>query len=136
MVQAITCPQCGGPLSPHRFARSIVCPFCGATVRLDETAISAARFHETFRIWNSPETYGFAECISIGSRHWALDRRIAHGDSADVYLGRRARWPSTCSRSPPPSMSCTGGCRLPSAPGAFSWPASCSSRSGPAPLAS
>jgi primosomal protein N' len=49
MEHAIMCPQCNAPLAPHKFARSIVCPYCGATVRLDEASVSAAPFHEAFR---------------------------------------------------------------------------------------
>ncbi len=88
------CPQCNAPLTPHRLARSIECSYCGATVRLDETSVSAARFHKAFRIWNSPESYQFSSWVSIGNRHWALDQCIAHGDISDVYTGQRARWPT------------------------------------------
>lgn len=94
MVHAIMCPQCNAPLTPHRLARSIVCSFCGATVRLDESSISASIFHEAFHVWNSPETYQILSWVSIGDRHWAIDKCIAHGDISDVYAGRLARWPT------------------------------------------
>jgi len=61
---------------------------------LDESSISAATFHEAFRIWNSPETYQFSSWVSIGNSHWTLDTSIAHGDISDVYTGQRARWPT------------------------------------------
>ncbi len=93
-MQAITCPQCNAPLTPHRFARSIVCPYCGAAVQLDEAAVSADGFREAFRAWNAPASYGVASWVSVGESHWALDRHIAHGDISDVYAGRRARWPT------------------------------------------
>jgi hypothetical protein len=94
MERAIMCPQCGAPLALHRLARSIVCSYCGATVRLDESSVSAARFHETFRIWNSPESYQISSWISIGDSHWALGEWIARGDFSEVYTAQRARWPT------------------------------------------
>jgi len=94
MEHAIICPQCNAPLTPHRFARMAVCAYCGTTVQLDETSLSAAIFHESFRLWNTPTSYSFANCISLGERHWALERLIAHGSVADVYTARRARWPT------------------------------------------
>src|SRR5262249_60657545 len=42
--RALMCPQCNGPLSPGRFARSVVCSYCGATVTLDEASVEAARY--------------------------------------------------------------------------------------------
>ena len=93
------CPQCNAPLTPHQFARSIVCSYCGTTVRLDEGSVSAERFREAFRAWNSPGALQSASLVSIGNpagyiSHWALDNCIAHGDISDVYLARRARWPT------------------------------------------
>jgi len=88
------CPQCNAPLAPHQFASSIVCSYCGATVRLDESSVSAAIFREAFRVWNSPESYQISSWVSIGNTHWALEKCIAHGDIADVYYARRARWPT------------------------------------------
>jgi hypothetical protein len=94
MEHALMCPQCNAPLAPHRFARSVVCSYCGATVQLDETSLSAAVFHESYRAWNSPERYGFAAWLSLGERHWAMGNLIAQGESADVYAGQLARWPT------------------------------------------
>ncbi len=94
MERAIMCPQCGAPLAPHRFARSIVCSFCGATVRLDESVVSAQKFHQAFRVWNAPESYQVSSWVSIGDSHWALGNCFAHGDIADVYFAQRARFPT------------------------------------------
>lgn len=94
MVHAIMCPQCNAPLTPHHFARSIVCSYCGTTVQLDESSVSATLFHKAFRVWNSPESYHIPSWISIGETHWALDKFIAHGEFSDVYTGLRARWPT------------------------------------------
>jgi hypothetical protein len=93
-MEAITCPQCNAPLAPHRFARSMVCPYCGVAVQLDEASVSAVGFREALRAWNAPATYGVASWVSVGESHWALDRQIAYGDISDVYAGRRARWPT------------------------------------------
>jgi hypothetical protein len=94
MEHAIMCPQCNAPLAPHRFARSVVCSYCGTTVQLDESSVSAERFRDAFRIWNSPQSYQISSWFSIGESHWALDKCIAQGDIADVYVGQRARWPT------------------------------------------
>jgi len=95
MERALMCPQCNAPLAPSRFARSVVCSYCGTMVLLDnEFSISAKKFHDAFRIWNSPESYQISSWISLGDSHWALGQCIAHGDIADVYTGQRARWPT------------------------------------------
>ncbi len=94
MEHAVMCPQCNAPLAPHRFARSVVCSYCGATVQLDETSVSAAEFHQAFRVWNAPESYQISSWISIGQSHWALGDRFAQGEISDVYRGQRARWPT------------------------------------------
>ena len=94
MEHAITCPQCNAPLAPHRFARSVVCSYCGATVQLDESSLSASLFHKAFRSWNSPESYQVPSWLSIGESHWAIGEHIARGDISDVYFGQRARWPT------------------------------------------
>lgn len=94
MEHAIMCPQCNAPLTPHRFARSVVCPYCGTTVQLDESSLSASMFHEAFSVWNSPATYQIPSWISIGDRHWALEKFVARGDFSDVYTARLARWPT------------------------------------------
>lgn len=94
MEHAIMCPQCNAPLTPHQFARSVVCSYCGATVRLDESSVSAAKFHEAFQVWNSPESYQITSWVSIGNSYWAVDKYIAHGELSDVYFARHARWPT------------------------------------------
>jgi len=88
------CPQCNAPLAPSRFARSVVCSYCGTTVQLGEDTISAKRFHDSFRAWNSPEMYQISSWISIGESHWTTEKLIAQGDISDVYSGMRARWPT------------------------------------------
>jgi len=94
MEQAIMCPQCNAPLAPHRFARSIVCSYCGATVQLDEASISAELFHKAYRAWNSPASTQASSWVSLGDSHWAIDKFLAQGETADVFSARRARWPT------------------------------------------
>jgi len=94
MEQALICPQCNAPLTPHRFAQSTVCSYCGTTVRFDTSSVSASRFHEAFRVWNSPESYQISSWVSVGDSHWAISQRFAQGDISDVYTGERARWPT------------------------------------------
>jgi serine/threonine protein kinase len=94
MGKTLTCRQCGAPLTPHRFARSIVCPYCGTTNLLDEASVSVATFRESFRVWNSPATYHLSTWISVCERYWAVEHLIAQGEIAEVYSGRAARWPT------------------------------------------
>lgn len=94
MEHAFICPQCNAPLVLHPFAHSVVCTYCGATVKLDQSSVSAAVFHEAYRVWNSPASYSIPSWISIGNCHWGVEKMIARGEIADVYIGRRARWPS------------------------------------------
>ena len=88
------CPQCNAPLTPHQFARSIVCSYCGATVRLDDSSISVEKFREALLVWNSPASYGVSSWVSIGDSHWAVEKQLARGELSDVYFARRARWPT------------------------------------------
>jgi hypothetical protein len=92
--RALKCPQCNAPLAPSRFARSAVCPFCGSTVMLDEQGVSAERFRAAFRAWNSPETHGYADWVSLGDSHWAKGPLIAQGEISDIHAAARARWPT------------------------------------------
>lgn len=94
MERSFMCPQCNAPLRLHPFARAVVCEYCGATVQIDEDSVPAADFHKSFQRWNAPETYGFASWVSMGNRHWALERSLAQGETTDVYAGRLARWPT------------------------------------------
>lgn len=94
MEHAIMCPQCNAPLAPHKFARSVVCSYCGATVQLDEYSVSAELFHTSFRAWNSPQSYLISNWFSVGDSYWALGDLIAKGEISDVYTGQRARWPT------------------------------------------
>ena len=94
MERAISCPRCGAPLAPHQFARSIVCTYCGTTVRLDEASVSRAKFLEAFQTWNNPESYQISSWTAIGKHYWAVNTQIAHGDIADVYAAQHARWPT------------------------------------------
>jgi hypothetical protein len=101
MERALKCPQCQAPLPVARFARSVVCPFCGSTVLLDEHAVAAQRFHAAFAAWDTPAAGaggvagGARGSASIVDTHWELGRLVAHGETADVYAARRARWPTT-----------------------------------------
>jgi predicted RNA-binding Zn-ribbon protein involved in translation (DUF1610 family) len=94
MEHVLKCPQCNGPLAPSRFARSIQCPYCGATVQIDEASVSAAQYREAFRSWNSPASHGYGTWLSIGDSHWAPGRLLAHGEISEVHEAKRARWPS------------------------------------------
>ena len=94
MEHALMCPQCNAPLAPSRFAASVTCSYCGAVVKLDESVISAAHFHEAFQVWNSPAAYGAASWFTLGGRHWTCEKLLGQGEASDVYFGRLVRWPT------------------------------------------
>jgi hypothetical protein len=92
--QAMICPQCNAPLTPHRFAKSAVCPYCGTTVHFVDAPLSANVFRKSFADWNNPASQGFHNYISIGNSHWTLDELLSEEETCDIYLGQRARWPT------------------------------------------
>ncbi|MFL5345648.1 MAG: hypothetical protein ACJ8AT_12680 [Hyalangium sp.] len=94
MPVVLKCPQCNAPLAPSRFARSVVCSFCGATVQIDPTAVSTARFREAYQEWNQPARYGYTRWCTLGDAHWAPRKLIARGELSDVYSAERARFPT------------------------------------------
>ncbi len=94
MEKALMCPQCNAPLTTSRFARSVICSYCGATVQLDETSVSAEMFHKAYLAWNSPAAILLSSWISLGDSHWAIDRSLGQGEFSDVYFARRARRPT------------------------------------------
>jgi len=94
VTRVLECPNCGAPLAPARFARSVMCSFCQSTVQVDPSAVSAALFREALGAWNSPETHGYTNFLSIGQSHWATRHFIARGEISDVYLAERARRPT------------------------------------------
>lgn len=96
MAHALICPQCNAPLKPpSRFARTLTCSYCGATIKLDaSTTVSAETFHKAFRAWNAPQNYSVASWLSLGDHHWAVAEALGAGSSCDVYHGMRARFPT------------------------------------------
>src|SRR5688572_22362978 len=92
--RALKCPQCTGPLNPSRFARSVVCPFCGTTVERSEDVVAAGDYRAAWAQWNSPGEHGHATWFSLGESHWAPGPLLARGEISDVYAARRARWPT------------------------------------------
>jgi serine/threonine protein kinase len=93
-IRAIICPQCNGSLQPSRFARMVVCQYCGTTIQMDDEAVSASSYHEAYKIWNAPADFPAASLCRIGGGYWSLEELIARGESSDVYAARRARWPT------------------------------------------
>jgi hypothetical protein len=88
------CPHCGAPLATSRFAATAVCGFCAATVRVDTSVVSAERYREAWRAWSEPDAGDRGQFLSIGDDHWGVERPLAHGEICDVFLARRARWPT------------------------------------------
>jgi hypothetical protein len=92
--RALMCPQCNGPLSPGRFARSVVCSYCGATVTLDEASVEAARYRRAFADWDAPASHGLSSWLEVEKTRWAPGALVARGEISDVYAAIRARWPT------------------------------------------
>ncbi|MEO6195323.1 MAG: hypothetical protein ABIS20_20070 [Thermoanaerobaculia bacterium] len=92
--RALKCPQCNAPLAASRFAPSAVCPFCGSTVVFGEQTVAASRFRAAFQSWNSPESHGFTDWISLGDSHWVRGPLVAQGEVSDLHAAARARWPT------------------------------------------
>lgn len=90
----LTCPHCGAPLAVSRFARTVVCAYCEATVRVDPSAVSVQRYREALAQWNHPVGSDDAVRFSLGEQLWDEQRLLARGEISDVYLAKRARWPS------------------------------------------
>lgn len=88
------CPHCGAPLAITRFAAIVVCSFCDATIRIDPAAVPARKFRDAFAEWNAAPAGENGRNVSIGGTHWLKERLLASGEISDVYLARRARWPS------------------------------------------
>lgn len=87
-----SCPSCGAPLKVTRFATIVVCSFCNATVVVDRSTVFARKYHDAWAEWNN--TPGGEHHYSIGDTHWVGGRLLARGETSDVYVARRARWPS------------------------------------------
>ncbi len=92
--RVLKCPQCGGGVTPSRFARRASCPYCGSLIEFDEEGVSAAVFREAFEAWDSPSSGGFGKVFTVEGRHWELGRFLARGEVSDVHFARRARWPT------------------------------------------
>jgi hypothetical protein len=89
-----TCPHCGAPLATTRFAATVVCSYCEATVRVDPSVVSASKFRDAWMEWNSASNGDHGRRVSIADTHWVEQRLLARGEISDVYLAKRARWPS------------------------------------------
>lgn len=89
-----SCPHCGAPLAlPSRFAVSVTCAFCDATVRIDPSSVSASKYREAWTDWmntlpSAPHRF------SMDGTQWAAQWLLAHGEISDVYVAKRVRWPS------------------------------------------
>jgi hypothetical protein len=87
-----TCPQCGAPLAPGPFARTVTCAYCNSVVELDPGVVQAARFRAAHAAW----TDGSAgqDSFQVGSERWLACRFVAHGEIADVFQVERVRKPA------------------------------------------
>lgn len=90
----LTCPHCGAPLAITRFAATVVCSFCDATVRVDPSSVSANRYKQAWAEWNGGGAAGGARLLSIADTQWVEQSLLARGEISDVYIAKRARFPS------------------------------------------
>lgn len=93
-MDTLRCPQCNGPLTASRFARSLRCPYCGSTVLLDDSAVAAARFRAAYAAWNAPASWDLPATIHLGEQVWALGGVLRQDALVTVHRALRARWPT------------------------------------------
>lgn len=88
-----TCPHCGASLPITRFASIVVCKFCQSSVRIDPAFVAAKKFHDAWAEWNAAPAGG-VRSFSVAGSHWIEEQLLASGEISDVYLTKRARWPT------------------------------------------
>lgn len=87
------CPNCGGNLVAGRFDRETRCTFCGSQVLLDPSAVFASKFRDAFKEWDDPATHGYRSWVTVNDQRWAVGDLIARGETTDVFIATRARFP-------------------------------------------
>jgi len=86
-LRPIDCPRCGAPLAADSIGASIAtCAYCEGTLVADPRVVWASRYRRAL----AP-----VDCdVEVASVPYALEGLLAHGESCDVYLARRARTPT------------------------------------------
>ncbi|MCM8596008.1 serine/threonine-protein kinase [Accumulibacter sp.] len=89
---ALSCPQCGGPLPRQAIWRTVVCPFCSATVTRSRSLVHAASFREAHlrmrerALARCPSSSRMLHCLGECYRLIGL---VGVGEHAEVHLAER-----------------------------------------------
>ena len=85
---ALTCPQCGGPLPPQARWRMVKCPFCGAEVTRREAFVRSAPFHAA---WLRAQALADAAApvVRCAGAAYRVLCRLGSGERSEAYLAAR-----------------------------------------------
>ena len=85
---ALSCPQCGGPLPRQARWRMVACPFCGAEVTRREAYVRTAPFHEA---WLRSKAFdgNAGPVVRCADNAYRVLGRLGAGERSEVFLGER-----------------------------------------------
>ena len=84
--QSLNCPQCGGVLPRQAIWRTVVCPYCTATVTRSDSVVDIARFREALERFQNDPAGQDARC---GERRYGIIRQLYQGPGSRLMLARR-----------------------------------------------
>jgi hypothetical protein len=86
--EALTCPQCGGPLPRQALWRHVSCPHCKAVVTRAQAVVRRAGFRDALERSRGPANEG-GRVLSAGGVAYAILAPLGRGDHSEVLLGER-----------------------------------------------
>jgi hypothetical protein len=90
LLKPLDCPHCGAPLPEDAIGASVTtCPFCGRTLAVEPGVVFAKAFERAAKL-RDEEASAMPNVVRVGDVPYAIEGRIARGDSSDVFLARRA----------------------------------------------
>jgi len=90
LLRPLDCPRCGAPLPEDAIGASVTtCPFCESTLAVEPGVVFAAAFARAAKALDD-EAKAMANVVRVGDVPYAVEGRLARGESSDVFLARRA----------------------------------------------
>ena len=87
LLKPVDCEKCGAPLPRDAIGASVAtCPFCGATLAGDRRVVWAERYLRAHAAMCDRR----APVVEVASVPYLVEGLLAHGESRDVFLARRA----------------------------------------------
>ena len=80
---ALSCPQCGGPLPRQALWRMVACPQCRAMVTRSSRVVERKTFHEAWLRSRVVEGAG-DRLLRIGARTWRVLATLGSGDGCEL----------------------------------------------------